>query len=1251
VPNILLALRGLTNNRAGVFLKVWNPMFNGISAAMIKRNLLLILAAMAISAQVFAQPFGDSKFKQKFKDADGLAFDGAYEEAIVLYKDMYAHDSSNANINHGIGLCHLGLGQYRSAITFLETATRNVALDYQEANWKEKRAPGKTYYYLASAYHKVGDYDKAVGNYFNYRSFIDMDDYEVYNDVKRQIEYAETGKELSENPVKVKINKLPPGINSRYEDFCPVLSADGQTLIFTSRRETGTGDDLTGTGEYFDDIFVCKKVGDTWSKPTSIGTNINTADHEAAIGLSPDGQTLYIYKDMDIYFSVLQGSQWSTPKKVGSDVNSSSWETHATVSADENLLVFTSDRPGGRGERDLYYTRKLPNGEWSLSQNMGDSINTPYAEESPFLTVDGKFLIFSSEGHRSMGGFDLFRSELVDGVWGSPKNIGYPINSPMNDMFFVTTPDGRYAYYSSVRSIGMGEQDIYLLKLEETKAASVTILAGKMTVPAMAYSDLGAKITVREVGTESIVGEYRPNRETGRYILILDPGEDYEVTYHADGYASKEVLVDVPDNSTYYEINKTIELDEVVFGDEILALQAKKRQEELARLAALAKKAEEDSLAIVAAANSALNSDLLAQQEADALERQEVEDQFAMEAQSAEQLRKAAEAEAANAERKRIEREQIDQLAADTQTARIEASKQKPSEKAAQDLAAKQAEGEGQKLQEEQLAEQEAQEKQRQQILAAQQAEVAKKNEAELDAKNAADDRIAQEQAAAKLEADKKAEMARSAELAKQLEEESRAGELASSQEPVKTEGTEEIVDPVAKKRAELLARIEKLKAAKQGVGYDTPAEPVAQQTKPVAKQQEIKKAPIKLPPKQEVAQVTKEPVKQNPIQSIQAESLSSSEIKDKKANALARIARLKTEKKGIDKSTEEESLVATKAESDIKEADEELANLDERRRKVLNRKNKAEQSLSEAEEAKSSLLAQGASNNQERSQLESQVKQLDSQFENLESDRLKEEKAARLESDRLEELSRQEESARQSEIASAAERKKQEAKAEAARKAEEEKSRNNSAGNINELRIMNEQVINENKDLRDQFAEVNRKLDIIMNNMGVSGKSTSRAVKPQPREAVFSAEELKSGKNFVLKNIFFDYNQASLKPTSKKELNKLYYFLKDNSGVSIVVEGHTDSKGDNGYNMRLSQTRAESVLRYLTNMGISKSRLRAVGYGEQRPIAINENPDGTDNPSGRALNRRIEIGLPTGKTEKMEVEKINIPKGLQIGS
>ena len=228
----------------------------------------------------------------------------------------------------------------------------------------------------------------------------------------------------------------------------------------------------------------------------------------------------------------------------------------------------------------------------------------------------------------------------------------------------------------------------------------------------------------------------------------------------------------------------------------------------------------------------------------------------------------------------------------------------------------------------------------------------------------------------------------------------------------------EEVADPVARKRAELLARIEKLKAAKQGVGYVKQVEPVAVQTQPVVRQPEVKTAPIKLPPKQEVAQATKKPVKQNTVQAIQAESLSLSEINDKKTKALARIAKLKTEKKSIDKSSEEESLATTKADSEIKKADEELADLDERRRIVLLRKREAEQSLSQAQQAKSLLATQASSNQQEQTELESQVKQLNNQAKNLAAEKLREEQTARLESERMEELARQSEAARQADIA-----------------------------------------------------------------------------------------------------------------------------------------------------------------------------------------------------------------------------------------
>ncbi|MBL4585647.1 MAG: PD40 domain-containing protein, partial [Flavobacteriales bacterium] len=200
----------------------------------------ILMSAIALSS--VAQEYGSSKFKQKFNKADALVYDGGYLEAMVLLEDLYAYDTTNANLNYLLGVCYLmGKKDHALAIKRLESATRNVSLEYNEANAKERKAPGLAYYYLGKAYHFKNQFDRAVSNYYNYRSFIEMDDVATYNKVRLQIQYAENAMELIKNPVGVKIINLGPDINTKYSEYCPIVSADGQVLIFTSRREGGTG--------------------------------------------------------------------------------------------------------------------------------------------------------------------------------------------------------------------------------------------------------------------------------------------------------------------------------------------------------------------------------------------------------------------------------------------------------------------------------------------------------------------------------------------------------------------------------------------------------------------------------------------------------------------------------------------------------------------------------------------------------------------------------------------------------------------------------------------------------------------------------------------------------------------------------------------------------------------------------------------------------------------------------------------------
>ena len=206
----------------------------------------------------------------------------------------------------------------------------------------------------------------------------------------------------------------------------------------------------------------------------SISQNINTNSHEASINLTADGQTLIVYKDDggdgNIYFSKWDGNDWTSIQSFGSDINSKYWESHACLSADNNTLYFVSDRPGGYGGRDIYRCVKLPNGLWSKSLNVGPTINTKYDEDGPFISADGITLNFSSIGHKSMGGFDIFVSMIEeDKKFSEPRNIGYPINTTDDDVFFVTSPDGKRGYFSSAKAGGLGDKDLYKMSILDAK--------------------------------------------------------------------------------------------------------------------------------------------------------------------------------------------------------------------------------------------------------------------------------------------------------------------------------------------------------------------------------------------------------------------------------------------------------------------------------------------------------------------------------------------------------------------------------------------------------------------------------------------------------------------------------------------------------------------------------------------------------------------------------------------------------------
>ena len=222
-------------------------------------------------------------------------------------------------------------------------------------------------------------------------------------------------------------------------------------------------------GDYNEDIFISKKVNGVWQKPTAID-GLNTIGNDAALALSPDGKQLFIFKakgdNGDIYVCKREGSNYSAPEKLAGEVNSDYWEGSVSISTDQQKLYFASSRPGGSGGKDLYVATKKEDGSWGNVTNLGTKINTSYDEDAPFISPDGRTLIFSSEGHNSIGDFDLFTSslDLKDGSWQAPKNLGYPVNTTDDDLFYVLSPDGKRGYFSSARDGGKGDQDLYVVE-------------------------------------------------------------------------------------------------------------------------------------------------------------------------------------------------------------------------------------------------------------------------------------------------------------------------------------------------------------------------------------------------------------------------------------------------------------------------------------------------------------------------------------------------------------------------------------------------------------------------------------------------------------------------------------------------------------------------------------------------------------------------------------------------------------------
>ncbi len=422
----------------------------------------------------------------------------------------------------------------------------------------------------------------------------------MYDKLKTTLQQLKNAEKYIAQPLKVEIRNLGPQINSPYPDFAPVISADESVLYFTSRRPGSTGNKIASDGLYFEDIYVSENQNGQWTPARNVGSPLNSATHDACIALSADGQTLFLFNSDnggDIFQSRLKGTRWLPPKNLGSPINSKYWEPSVCLSADERTLFFVSDRPGGMGGRDIYMCRRLPNGKWSAPINLGPPINTPYDEDGPFFHPDGKTLFYSSNGPNSIGGFDIFRSELrPDSTWSPPVNLGYPINTPGDDIYFVLSASGLHGYYASERDDSYGEKDIYLVDFSTLRVASTPsqetkkeeelnvtsepsaapVFRPNLTlVTGIIYDEetkapLEATIVIIDNVRSETLAVLTSNAATGKYLISLPAGKNYGIAVTAPGYAFHSENFVVEESMGYREVRKDIGLNRYKSGTVII---------------------------------------------------------------------------------------------------------------------------------------------------------------------------------------------------------------------------------------------------------------------------------------------------------------------------------------------------------------------------------------------------------------------------------------------------------------------------------------------------------------------------------------------------------------------------------------------------------------------------------------------------------------------------------------------------------
>ena len=513
------------------------------------RRFFIVILIFSFAAGVQAQ--GDLNTADKYFKLR------SYDKALPIFQEAVDNGVDDPMVHYKLAYCYNeqdATEDKLKAIPYLESAIEGAG----------QYLPQDSRMLLGDLYHRSGQLDKARKYYKELRTTIKSNQ-KLVTEIDRRLEMLDNAEKLMEHPLNTKVTNMGPFINSNLTEYNPVVATDESVMAFTALRPN---DGRTRKGDkYIEEIRITYNHSGTWSQPEVIEVaseyNVGTA------GISADGQHMLIFiggaeGTGDLYFLHKQGKSWSAPEPLDSKINSKYQETTASMTPDGKTIYFASDRPQGFGGLDIYRSDQLPSGEWSAPVNLGPTVNTPQNEDAPYIHPDKWTLFFTSDGHNTMGGRDIFVTRLFNDEWTKPENMGYPINTTFNDNYFTLSADGRKGYFASDRTGGQGRQDLYSIDMpEEESNIPLTMIKGRIF-----NRETGEPIptTIYMVDVESgkkLDFVYQPDPETGKYLIILPPAKNYDMIIESEGFLPYTLNINVPGQTYFYELFQQISLEPI----------------------------------------------------------------------------------------------------------------------------------------------------------------------------------------------------------------------------------------------------------------------------------------------------------------------------------------------------------------------------------------------------------------------------------------------------------------------------------------------------------------------------------------------------------------------------------------------------------------------------------------------------------------------------------------------------------------